>query len=655
MYGSAAASSSPAEAERRSLVSSSSETLIRRRIRTPTDAAPPRMRFVLRRPVPERQTIADLVARPIWWAVGSRPGTTGNAGDGSPMSLGPPGDLHPEPRFGLPLVLSAIASLVLSSRFGSESLVRAAGPLPALLGCLLLPVVWFVPTTLVVAELATAIRSNAGPQMWANVGLGTLWAYTSAMLSFIINVLVLAAGSAIFADYVKMALPSPSSMTVPWELATRVAVLVGTALLNCVSVAGVSGVLNVVAVLSILPFLVMPVWQFSKAAALGGGANWVSMGRVAQSVAAGGSGANVPLFMAFLSFTHEGVENVGAIVEETVHPAKTLKRAIVPATLLSYLVYLLPFMAGISAFGNRGLDRTGDYRAWTSGYWAQLCLWIGGSWFQQVMLWSGIAGRLGASLSMGAAGGRMAAGMGTLDLLPRRVSDALAQYHPWSKAPATAIALLTVIALPVALVFQSDELLALSQVFIGARMLLIYASFFSLRLQYPTLRRRLRYPAATLRWSIATLAPSMIFTLAVVGAASFLNFAVFVTSSATIVVIICVSALCAKYARPRGLYGTVEAVERTSSGAASGPDWLRVEATGVRAQDAEEGRQAVAAADGSESDDDDDDGAVAATAVGPPSSSRRGGYTGQEDDGEELSEAGGARGRPLGASTIRYT
>ncbi|MCD7466209.1 hypothetical protein HAX54_002661 [Datura stramonium] len=61
--------------------------------------------------------------------------------------------------------------------FGVEDTVRAAGPLLALVGFLIFPIIWSIPESLITAELCTMFPENGGYVVWVSTTLGPYWGF----------------------------------------------------------------------------------------------------------------------------------------------------------------------------------------------------------------------------------------------------------------------------------------------------------------------------------------------------------------------------------------------------------------------------------------------------------------------------------------------
>ena len=76
----------------------------------------------------------------------------------------------------VPLV-AATYFMVSGGPYGIEDILGGAGFLKAILILLILPVIWCLPTALMVGELASAIPAEGGFYVWVRRALGPFWGY----------------------------------------------------------------------------------------------------------------------------------------------------------------------------------------------------------------------------------------------------------------------------------------------------------------------------------------------------------------------------------------------------------------------------------------------------------------------------------------------
>ncbi|MCX6926052.1 MAG: APC family permease, partial [Verrucomicrobia bacterium] len=80
-------------------------------------------------------------------------------------------------------LLTANYFMVAGGPFGLEDVVHGAGYLGAVLILLLTPLVWSLPTALMVAELSAAIPEDGGYYAWVKRAMGRFWGFQEAWLS----------------------------------------------------------------------------------------------------------------------------------------------------------------------------------------------------------------------------------------------------------------------------------------------------------------------------------------------------------------------------------------------------------------------------------------------------------------------------------------
>jgi polyamine:H+ symporter len=507
-------------------------------------------RFVLRRRNVRRQTFGDVIRsmrRPSGHAYGDASAPpSAYGGDPSSEFVGleslrapRPPTLHPEAKLGTMALMSAVASVVLCSRFGGEAVVGAGGPYFALVGLATIPWVWYLPTGLVVAELSTSVPSNAGVLMWTNVAFPPFVSFFCVFLTLLLNIAGLAVSAALVVDYFARAVSMPYAV----ELLCRALSIVLGCAVNAWTIDGLSLAMQVITVLTTIPFLVITCIQL-----FGHGFSVDAMSQTPASV-------NFPVFFSYLAFTHSGLENLGSLVEDTKQPEKTMFRAIAPAMLASFFIYFMPFAAGISATYD---PHNNNFSAWQPGYWGHVAGVIGGSFFRVYFEWGGVFARFASLLGTLACAARLLAGMGTMNAFPNVVSNFLAMYHDTRLTPINAVTVVSTAALPFAVLLSTDDLVAVFQVLSCVRLLIaVYAAFFVLRVRHPELPRPYRFPLGTVGSAILLL-PSIVFVIAVMICGAALGTAPLAISISSVVLGLIVAVLWVKFLKPEGLAGTIE-------------------------------------------------------------------------------------------------
>src|ERR1700760_457322 len=100
----------------------------------------------------------------------------------------------------LPLV-GATYFIVAGGPYGLEELLGQDGWRRAIGVLLLVPIVWSLPTALMVGELAGALPEDGGYYAWVRRALGPFWGFTEAWLSLVAGVFDMAIYPTLFALY----------------------------------------------------------------------------------------------------------------------------------------------------------------------------------------------------------------------------------------------------------------------------------------------------------------------------------------------------------------------------------------------------------------------------------------------------------------------
>lgn len=100
----------------------------------------------------------------------------------------------------LPLVMVLFFS-VSGGAYGLEDLIGASGPGMALVLIVVTPLIWSLPTALMVSELSTAMPSQGGYYDWCKRALGPFWGFQEAWWRWICSFVDMAIYPVLFADY----------------------------------------------------------------------------------------------------------------------------------------------------------------------------------------------------------------------------------------------------------------------------------------------------------------------------------------------------------------------------------------------------------------------------------------------------------------------
>jgi len=134
--------------------------------------------------------------------------------------------------------------------YGIEDTVASFGPGLTMLLLLLTPLVWSLPVSLAMSELASAIPDEGGYVTWVRRAFGPFWSFQVGWWSWIDSFVDLAAYPVLFVEYVRLWWPGMTALD-RWLLA--LAFIWALTLLNVLGVKLVGGAAVVCAVLALAP------------------------------------------------------------------------------------------------------------------------------------------------------------------------------------------------------------------------------------------------------------------------------------------------------------------------------------------------------------------------------------------------------------------
>ncbi|CAH9148666.1 unnamed protein product [Cuscuta epithymum] len=259
----------------------------------------------------------------------------------------------------LPLVF-IIFYEVSGGPFGVEDSVGAAGPLLALIGLLVFPIIWSVPEALITAEMGTMFPENGGYVVWVSSAFGPYWGFQQGWMKWLSGVIDNALYPVLFLDYLKSDIPALGS-----GLPRILAVLALTCILTYVTYRGLT-IVGFFAVLlgifSILPFLVMGLISIPKV-------------QPKRWLVADIHNVDWNLYLNTLFWNLNYWDSISTLVGEVENPKKTLPRALLYALVLVVLSYFLPIL---TATGAIPLQRD----KWSDGYFSDVAKILGGAWLR---------------------------------------------------------------------------------------------------------------------------------------------------------------------------------------------------------------------------------------------------------------------------------
>jgi len=292
------------------------------------------------------------------------------------MTAGSPGRRAAALRLG-PLV-AVMFFTVSGGPFGLEGLVGAVGPGVAILLLLLTPLIYSVPETLLIGELASMLPVEGGYYQWVKRAFGRFWGFWNGWLSWVYSLIDMALYPVLFTQYVRFFVPGLGWLGA-W-LVALVMIWVATGLnLRGTRVVGIASGWFVVAVLA--PFALLAVVALGRwLAAAPAIAFPVTPFRAAGTSFLGALGIGISQSI----WNYSGWDNASTIGGEIEHASATYPRALARALPLVAVVYLLAIVPTLALT---------DWRTWTDGAWPRLAATVVGPWLGR---WIAAAGMVSA-------------------------------------------------------------------------------------------------------------------------------------------------------------------------------------------------------------------------------------------------------------------
>ncbi|HVG27273.1 MAG TPA: APC family permease [Acidobacteriaceae bacterium] len=387
----------------------------------------------------------------------------------------------------LPLV-AATYFMVSGGPYGLEDIIGMAGFGRALLLLACVPLLWSLPTALMVGELASAIPDEGGFYVWVTRALGRFWGFQEAWLSLAASVFDMAIYPTTFTLYLSRVFPH---LTAGHRgLALKLAIVLIATLWNLRGAVAVGHSSVRMMIVSLSPFVVLlaaAVWR-------------IAHGGLHLAPAPGALHYDLAGALTICMWNYMGWDNASTIAQEVEDPQRNYPRAMLCAALLVMCVYMLPLLAmwavGIPA------------ARFSTGAWADAATLLAGPALALAVVLAGSLDGLGTFSALTLTLTRLPFAMAEDGLLPAVLKRRTSKGVPWVSVLACA----TGWALALGLTFE--RLISIDLVLYGAALLLEFIALAVLRRREPALPRPFRVPGGTLAASLLGLGPALLIAFA---------------------------------------------------------------------------------------------------------------------------------------------
>ena len=363
----------------------------------------------------------------------------------------------------LPLI-AATYFMVSGGPYGLEDILGGAGYGAAVLILLILPLIWSLPTALMIGELASAIPAEGGFYVWVRRALGPFWGYQESWLSLSASIFDMALYPSLFALYLGKFNPALTAGNREYFLKLAVVVLCcGWNLLGASEVGKDS--VGLFALL-LLPFAVFTALGLWRGLALHPAIHW---GHPA--------GADAALSTAILvaMWNYMGWDNASTVATEVENPQRNYPRAMICAAVLTAVTYILP----LAAMALAGLSPDG----FTTGSWTVAAESLGGPILATAVIAGGIICGVGMFNALMLSYTRLPAAMAKDGLLPRAFDRRNSRGVPWVSVLVCGIGWALALNLPF------ERLISIDLILYGSSLILEFVALVALRIREPDLHR----------------------------------------------------------------------------------------------------------------------------------------------------------------------
>jgi len=420
----------------------------------------------------------------------------------------------------LPLI-GATYFMVSGGPYGLEDIIGDAGYGRALLLLLLIPLVWSLPTSLMVGELASALPEEGGYYCWVRRALGPFWGFQEAWLSLAASIFDMAIYPVTFVLYLARVAPNLTAgyRGTLWALAV-VLVCAGWNLRGAKAVG--EGSVGSFAVL-LAPFVVLVgvgFWKglFSHAADLpsdlpsvqGVGAHSLGahLGRSLTLLRAPVAAPSLAGAVSVALWNYMGWDNASTVAQEVEAPQRNYPRAMLISAALVAVTYILP----LAAVGIAGIP-AGQF---STGAWTDAARTIGGASFGTGLALAVVLGGMlnGAGMfnALMLSYARVPYALAKDGLLPGFLTRVTSTGVPWPSV------LVCAVAWALALRLSFERLISIDLVLYGASLLLEFVALAALRVREPALARPFRIPGGLTAAILAGIGPAILIAFALYSA-----------------------------------------------------------------------------------------------------------------------------------------
>ena len=368
----------------------------------------------------------------------------------------------------LPLI-AATFFMVSGGPYGIEDIL-GAGYLKGLIILVALPILWSLPTALMIGELASALPEEGGFYVWVRRAMGPFWGYQEAWLSLAASIFDMAIYPTLFVLYLGRLFPS---WTAGWHgAAWELALIALCCVWNLLGAPAVGDGSVALAVLLLSPFAVLIGAAFWHGAHLP--AHISAFHNRTQS---GGEGSLTTAILVGM-WNYMGWDNASTVAREVDSPRRNYPRAMLASAAVVAVTYIVPLAA--AAWAGVPAD------SFSTGSWADVARTLVGPWLGIALVVGGTLTAVGMFNALMMSYARLPMVLAEDGMLPSALARRNGRDVPW-------IAVLTcAVAWALALRFSFERLISIDLILYGSSLILEFVALIVLRRREPSLARPFR-------------------------------------------------------------------------------------------------------------------------------------------------------------------
>lgn len=385
-------------------------------------------------------------------------------------------------------VLSLAAAtyfMVSGGPYGLEELIQDSGYKLGLLAIALTPLIWALPTGLMVGELSAALPEEGGFYVWVRRAMGPFWGFQEAWLSLVASIFDMAIYPTLFVAYFGQLFPA-ATVGYRGVLIAAGVVLIGI-LWNLFGAKAVGEGSMLTGVLLLVPFALL---------------TGFALFRHLAPVSAPAFKGDLLTGLLVVMWNYMGWDNAATVANEVENPQKTYPRVMMLALAVIFLSYVIPVVAVWSTHVPQ--------EVWDNGSWAAIATRIVGPWLGVALVGTAMVAEFGSFNSLVMSYCHLPVAMAQDGHLPAIFARKLKNGAPWVSIVVLGLAW------GLSLGLKFDRLVMLDILLYGASLVLEFLALIFLRLREPGLPRPFRVPGGLAAAVLIGVPPTVLLAIALV-------------------------------------------------------------------------------------------------------------------------------------------